>query len=75
MPARVHQPLTFPTVTAEEVREKGLEEDPLAHIRIRGVERKAVRKAWKAYRRQRKEYLSHANKADDPPSEDRASKE
>lgn len=49
--------LTLAIVDREEILKLGLEEDPLAAIRIPAVEPNALRKAWKAYKDQRKEYL------------------
>lgn len=45
-------------VSSEEMAESGLETDPLAHIHIPEVEPRTLIKAWKAYDKQKKEYLS-----------------
>lgn len=55
--------LTIAIVDREEILKLGLEEDLLAAIRIPAVEPKALRKAWKAYKDLRKEYLAQVLKS------------
>jgi hypothetical protein len=61
--------LTPGTVSAEEIREQGLEPDPLAHIKIPDIEPRALIMAWRAYNRDKKDYLAQVDKAKNGLSE------
>lgn len=60
--------LTLAIDDREEILELGLEEDPLAAIRIPAVEPKALRKVWRAYKDLREGYLAQVVNPPNPES-------